>query len=132
MIEGIGYGLRAGRERIERTLGHRLTRLVISGGGSQSDGAMQVTADIFNLPAERPVVHDASALGAAMLAAFGAGLHASVPEAVRAMSRVGDRFEPDAAHARTYDALYREVYRPMYGRLVPLYRRIRAITGYPA
>jgi len=33
---------------------------------------------------------------------------------------------------KTYDALYREVYSQLYPRLRPLYRRIRAITGYPA
>ena len=132
LIEGIAYGLRAGRERIERKLGHPLTRLVISGGGSQSDGAMQVTADVFNLAAERPAVYEASALGAAMLGAAGAGIHPGVPEAVRAMAHPGRRFEPQPTHARTYDALYREVYRPLYARLAPLYRRIRAITGYPA
>jgi sugar (pentulose or hexulose) kinase len=132
LIEGIAYGLRSGRDRIERKLGHPLRRLVISGGGSQSDGAMQVTADVFNLAAARPAVHDASALGAAMLATAGLGLHASVPAAVQAMAHVGKRFTPDPAAARTYDALYRDVYRPLYGRLAPLYHRIRAITGYPA
>jgi sugar (pentulose or hexulose) kinase len=55
-----------------------------------------------------------------------------VPAAARAMARVGRRFEPEAEAVRTYDALYREVYRPLYKRLEPLYRRIRAITGYPA
>ena len=44
----------------------------------------------------------------------------------------GEVREPDpAVHAR-YDDLYRSVYRPMYGRLQPLYREIRRITGYPA
>ena len=47
------------------------------------------------------------------------------------MTRVGRRFEPDPVAARTYDALFREVYRPLYGRLKPLYRAIRRITGYP-
>ena len=43
----------------------------------------------------------------------------------------GQRFEPHDAAARTYDAIYREVYRPLYGRLQPLYTRLREITGYP-
>jgi sugar (pentulose or hexulose) kinase len=131
VIEGLVYGLRAGREQIERKLGRRLTRLVVSGGGAQSDGVMQIAADVFNLPAERAAVTEASALGAAMLCAAGLGLHADVPAAVRAMARTGRVFMPDAAAVRTCDALYREVYAPLYGRLAPLYRRIRAITGYP-
>ena len=132
LIEGLAYGLRAGRELIEARTRRRITRLVISGGGSQSDGAMQIAADVFNLAAERPHVAEASALGAAMLAAAGLGWHADVPAAAKAMARAGRRFEPQPEAVRTYDALYREVYRPLYKRLEPLYRRIRAITGYPA
>jgi sugar (pentulose or hexulose) kinase len=131
IVEGIVYALRAGRELTEARLRRRLTRLVVSGGGSQSVGAMQIAADLFGLPAERPAVHDASALGAAMLCAAGLGLHRDVPAAVRAMAHPGNRFTPDAAATRTCDALYREVYRPLYGRLQPLYRQMRAITGYP-
>ena len=132
MIEGLAYGLRAGRELIEARSGRRITRLVISGGGAQSDGAMQIAADVFGLAAERPQVAEASSLGAAMLAATGLGWYPDVPSAVRAMARPGRRFEPDTAAVLTYDALYKQVYRPLYKRLQPLYHRIRAITGYPA
>jgi sugar (pentulose or hexulose) kinase len=132
MIEGLAYSLRAGRELIEARLKHKLTRLCVSGGGSQSDGAMQITADVFNLPALRPAVAEASALGAAMLAAAGLGWYDSAAQASAAMAKSGACFEPEPANVRTYDALYREVYCPLYGRLKPLYRRIRAITGYPA
>ena len=132
LIEGLAYGLRAGRELIEARTHTPITRLVISGGGSQSDGAMQIAADVFGLVAERPHVAEASALGAAMLSAAGHGWHADVPAAAKAMARAGRRFEPQLEAVRIYDALYREVYRPLYKRLEPLYRRIRAITGYPA
>ena len=131
IIEGLAFSLRAGRELIEKRLKHPLTRLVISGGGAQSDGAMQIAADVFGLTAERPQVAEASALGAAMLAAAGLGWYPDARAAAAAMAHRGRCFEPEPAHVRTYDALYREVYQPLYGRLRPLYRRIRAITGYP-
>ena len=132
MIEGLLYGLRAGRELIEARLGHRLTRLVVSGGGAQSDGAMQIAADVFGMVAARPNVSEASALGAAMLGATGLGWFADATAAARAMAHTGRTFEPQPEAVRTYDALFRDVYRPLYGRLKPLYVRIRAITGYPA
>lgn len=132
LLEGIVMQLRAGRERIERRTGRRLTRLVVAGGGSQSDGAMQIAADVFGLPAERPRWSDASALGAAMLAAAGLGWHADVRAAVTAMARPGRVFTPQADAVRLYDALYADVFRPLAGALAPLNRRIRAITGYPA
>ena len=48
------------------------------------------------------------------------------------MCRPGRVFRPDPQAVQTYEALYREVYSAMYGRLQPLYARIRRITGYPA
>jgi sugar (pentulose or hexulose) kinase len=131
IIEGLVYGLRAGREQIEARLKRPLVRLAVSGGGSQSDAAVQIAADVFQLPAERPAHAEASALGAAMLCASGLGWFADPRAAVQAMARPGRRFEPEPGAARTYDALYREVYSPLYARLRPLYRRIRSITGYP-
>jgi sugar (pentulose or hexulose) kinase len=129
LIEGLMYGLRAERERIERRLGHRLTRLLVSGGGARSDGAVQIAADVFQLPAERPAVSEASALGAAMLCATGLGWFADVPAAARAMARTGQLFEPRADSMRVHDALYRQAYQPLYGRLAPIYRRLHRLAG---
>lgn len=132
IIEGIGYALREAKERVEKRNGVKIRRLRVAGGGSQSDAAMQITADIFNLPAERPHVYEASGLGAAINVAVGLGLHPDYETAVARMTRVGRRFEPRPQDARLYDRLYRRVYTPLYDRLAPLYRAIRSITGYPA
>lgn len=132
ILEGLVYGLRAGREQIEKKLGRKINRLIVAGGGSQSDAAMQITADVFNLVAERPAIYETSALGAAINCAVGLGLHADHASAVRAMCKPGQQFTPNPEAARTYEALYRGVYRELYPRLKPLYLRIRKITGYPA
>ena len=131
ILEGLAYALREGKERIERRGGTRITELRISGGGSQSDAAMQLTADIFGLPTSRPHVYETSGLGAAIDAAVGLGLHPDFPSAIAAMTRVGKVFEPIAANHAVYDQLYREVYLKMYRRLQPMYRDIARITGYP-
>ena len=132
ILEGLGYALRDGRERVEKKTKVALTELRVSGGGSQSDAAMQLTADIFRLPASRPHTYETSGLGAAIDCAVGLGLHADFPTAVKAMTRISRTFEPDAKNAALYDELYGQVYQKMYPRLAPLYERIRAITGYPA
>ena len=132
ILEGLAYGLRAGAETIERKTGKPLRRVVVAGGGSQSDVAMQITADVFKLPTSRPHVYETSGLGAAINAAVGLGMHADYAAAVAAMTRSGQCFDPNAEASRIYDALYREVYSDLYGRLKPLYERIRRITGYPA
>ena len=131
ILEGLAYALREGKERIERRSRTPITQLRVSGGGSQSDLALQLTADVFGLPAVRPHLFETSGLGAAIVAAAGLGLHSDVPSAVAAMTRPGDRFDPDPEHHSRYDALYRHVYRRMYPRLKPLYQKIREITGYP-
>lgn len=131
ILEGLAYGLREGAERIERRVGRSMHRLRISGGGSQSEEAMQITADVFGRPAERPHTFETSALGAAMNVAVGAGIHGDHQAAVRAMTRPGKIYTPRPDAVRTYDRLYRRVYKPMYGRLQPLYEAIREITGYP-
>jgi sugar (pentulose or hexulose) kinase len=131
ILEGLIYGLRDGREHIERRIKRPIRGLRVAGGGSQSDVAMQIAADIFGLTAERPEIYETSALGAAINCAVGLGVHPDYPGAVKAMTRVGRRFTPEPAAMKIYDELYREVYQAMYPQLKPLYQRIRRITGYP-
>ena len=131
LLEGLAYALRDGLERTSGRTKIRPTSLRIAGGGSQSAVIGQLTADVFGLPVGRVHTSEASGLGAAIDAAVGLGLHPDIPAAVAAMVHDGEVREPDlAVHAR-YDELFRSVYRPLYGRLRPLYREIRRITGYP-
>ena len=131
ILEGLAYALREGLERTAKRLRMRATEVRVSGGGSQSDVAMQITADVFNLPASRPHVYETSGLGAAMDAAVGLGLHPDFETAVAEMTRVGRTFEPRPEVRDVYEELYRRVYKRMYRRLRPLYEEIRRITGYP-
>jgi sugar (pentulose or hexulose) kinase len=131
ILEGLAYALREGKERIEKRTKTPIRQLRVSGGGSQSRNAMQVTADVFNLPASRPHIYETSGLGAAINTAVGLNLHPDYPAAIEAMTRIGDTFEPIAENQRLYDALYRRIYQKMYPRLKPLYEEIRQITGYP-
>lgn len=132
ILEGLAYALRDGKERTEKRSKVPITELRVAGGGSQSNAALQLTADIFGLPASRPHLYEASGLGAAIAAAVGSGVHPDFATAVKEMTRIGDTFEPDPHTHRTYDALYKRVYKRMYDRLQPLYEDIREITGYPS
>ncbi|MFS1518871.1 FGGY-family carbohydrate kinase [Bacillus sp. SCS-151] len=132
LLEGLAYSLREGRERIEKRTKVPMTELVVCGGGSKSDKMLQITADIFNLPAKRPTVSESSGLGAAILGAMGAGIYSTVEDAVNNMTKDGDVFEPLKDNVELYDQLYREVYKKMYTKLMPLYKSIQTITGYPA
>ena len=128
ILEGIAYGLREGAERTSKRSRVAITELRVAGGGSQSEAAMQLTADIFGLPAYRPHTYEASGLGAAIDAAVGVGVHTDFESAVKVMTRIGDGYEPDMHNHAIYDDLYRNVYLKMYEKLKPLYEDIRSIT----
>ncbi len=131
ILEGIAYALREGTERTEKRSHIPVTELRVSGGGSQSDAAMQLTADIFGKPAIRPHTYETSGLGAAIDAAVGLGLHGDFKTAVSAMTHIGKTFDPNPHTHQLYDQLYHRVYKRMYGRLKSLYEEIQEITGYP-
>jgi len=124
IIEGLAYAMRAGAEQTAKRTHIPITEIRVAGGGSQSDAAMQLTADMFGLPASRPHVYEASGLGAAIDGAVGIGLHPDFETAVRAMTHPGDTFQPDAANHALYNQLYDQVYSQIYPRLKPLYERI--------
>lgn len=131
ILEGLAYALREGKERTERRSHVPITELRVTGGGSRSDAAVQLTADLFGLPVVRPHVYEASGLGAAIDAAVGVGFHPDFATAVQEMTRPGRVFEPDPHTREVYDGLYHRVYKQIYRRLQPLYEQIQEITGYP-
>lgn len=74
------------------------TVLRVDGGMTASDVTMQFLADILGAPVDRPVVMETTALGAAYLAGYQAGVCPD-PAGFSAPWRLDRRFEPamDAA-----------------------------------
>jgi glycerol kinase len=68
--------------------------LKIDGGMAANDWMAQDIADVTGLPVIRPDFVETTALGAAMLAAVGAGLHPTLQAAAEAMIGREERFEP--------------------------------------
>lgn len=93
-----------------------LEKLIITGGGSNSDLFMQILADVFNLPTVRNEVNGAAGMGAAICAAVAAGVYGSFEEAVAQMVRYKDTFEPDPEHV------------DLYARMLPIYSNITKYT----
>ena len=128
ILEGLAYALRDGKERTEKRSRVAIDQLRVAGGGSQSDAAMQLTADVFGLPVSRPHTFEASGLGAAINAAVGIGLHQDYPTAISAMTRLGQTFQPQQDAHAVYDQLYHDIYLRMYKRLQPFYKSMQRIT----
>ncbi len=131
IIEGLMYALRQSKERIERRAHVKIRSLRVSGGGAQSEGVVQIAANVFGLPVERPHTTETSGLGAAICAAVGLGLQPDFRSAVAGMTRISATVQPDYAAQALYEQLFTRVYRPLYTQLQPLYQEIREITGYP-
>jgi len=131
ILEGLTYSLKEGLNRTVKRTKIPARSVVVSGGGSQSRQAMQITADIFNLETFRAHTYETSALGAAINAAVGMKYYSDFPAAVGAMTRRGDSFTPDPHNVEIYSELYEKVYSKMYRHLQPLYEQIRDVTGYP-
>ncbi len=72
------------------------TALRIDGGMSANDWMAQDLADVLRVPVERPEFVETTALGAAMLAAVGVGLHGSLDDAAGAMRGAVQQFLPGA------------------------------------
>jgi len=131
LIEGLGFALRDGLERIERAGRIRCERIGLAGGAAQSEEICQITADIFGRPLCRGETFEAAGLGVAVLTAAGAGLHGSLADAVRLMVRPGRTFAPRPRNAELYRKLYQKVHRRIQRRLGPLHAEIRQILNYP-
>lgn len=131
IIEGIAYELRRLGELMVRHSGIPITELRVGGGGSQSDEIMQITADVFGLPARRMHTSNLAALGAAIDAAVALRVYKNFPESVERMVRIKTTFQPAEENTRIYDRLFREVYVRMYPALSPLHNRIAEIANYP-
>ena len=90
-----------------------LQKIIVSGGGSNSNVFMQIFADVFNRPAARNVVNGAAGLGSAICAAVGTGVYGSFEEAIENMVAIRDVFEPISSNAAVYERMNKEVYKDL-------------------
>lgn len=115
VIEGITFGMRDQVE-IMRSRGVPVTEVRASGGGAASEFWRQMQADMYNAKVVTINTREGGALGVALLAAVGAGLYKSVPEACQAAIRVTETIKPNKNAARVYNSAY-PTYRSLYQSL---------------
>ena len=106
VLEGVALSARLLLAACDAAAGGGTARLFHAGGGARSDLWAQIRADCLGLPLDRVAHLDVGCLGAAMMAAVGAGAFASLDEAVARMARVERTFEPDPRRKARYDALF--------------------------
>jgi L-xylulokinase len=105
LFEGVMFEHRRHVE-VLAAAGVMFSRAALSGGGARSAHWPQIFADGLGVPVTVAECGETGALGAAIAAAVGAGLHADVPAAVEAMTRPVHTFAPDPAMRAHYDRRY--------------------------
>ena len=120
VMEGITMSLKDCLELGQQS-GVTASRIYLSGGGARSAFWQQLAADIFEIEVARVGSDQGPAYGAALLAAVGAGIHASVQSACATCVRVKDAAKPDLAKAERYRRLY-GIYRTLYPALTGFFK----------
>ena len=125
IMEGAAFGLRHNIE-VATAAGFAPTGLACVGGGARSRVWNQIKADVLNRPLTLPQATTGALLGDAIVAAVGAGLYASVDQAVAQMVGKGAVYQPRSEFAARYDALY-QVYVQLYPALKVQFQQLAAV-----
>ncbi|MFZ3151904.1 MAG: xylulokinase [Anaerolineaceae bacterium] len=115
VLEGVAFGLRDSLE-ILKDLNIPIQHVRVIGGGARSDLWKQILADTFKTEIEEINTNQGGGLGAAILAAVGAGLYLSVDAGCQKMITVVKTIKPIEANVKFYDQLYPK-YRSAYQSL---------------
>ncbi|MFS8524404.1 MAG: glycerol kinase GlpK, partial [Limnochordales bacterium] len=114
-LEAIAYQSADVVRAMEQEAGVPLRALRVDGGAAVNDFLMQFQADVLDVPVERPAVTETTALGAAYLAGWAAGVWRDRDEIV-SQWHLDRRFEPDmdaAQRDRLLDGWRRAVERSL-------------------
>jgi len=128
LIEAITIDQAMRTTDMEAAAGQRIDHFVAVGGGARSPLWRQMLADATDRPVHVSETVEASALGAGMIAAHGAGWYGSIVEAAGAMVGETTPVFPDPERSARYAELL-EIYRDLYGATRDLNRRMVAFAA---
>ena len=86
--------------------GGSFSALRIGAGGAKSPSWIQLKADILGIPVEKVANLQTSSVGVAILSSVACGVHASIEDAIDAMVRVEQVYEPNAVVSARYQNKY--------------------------
>ncbi len=120
ILESVAYLLRD-LVGILREAGVEPKEIRSMGGGARSRLWLRIKADVLGLPVARMACTESASLGAAVLAAWGAGMldRGTFPP----VDEADERFEPSPADAPAYARGYR-MYRALSAAVKPLFRGV--------
>ncbi|MEM8663817.1 MAG: FGGY family carbohydrate kinase [Pseudomonadota bacterium] len=128
VLEGITLDQVMRTRSMEDAMGYEVEHYVAIGGGAASPLWRQMLADASGKPVLISTTVEASCLGAAMVAAAGAGLHPSIEAAAAAMSGTTTAVAPDPTVSGRYDALL-GIYGDLYAATETANQRLVAFAA---
>jgi len=122
VLEGVAFALRDSFE-IAKSLGVKIERTRINGGGAKSPLWCKIVANILNVKVDKINSEEGPAFGAAILAAVGCGKYASVEEATEKLIKVVETTEQDPKIVELYNKKY-EIFKGLYPALKDMFDKI--------
>lgn len=104
---------------VEAATGKRPEKIVFAGGAAKSKLWSQILADVLGIPVTVPVVKEATALGAAIMAGKGIGLYNDIRKAARDLVKTEQTFTPNEANRKVYQQAF-ENWKSAYPSLLKL------------
>ncbi len=119
VLEGVSFGLRDSLE-VARSLGLKIQRTKICGGGAKSPLWKRMIANIMNMKVDVIESEEGPALGGAMLAAVGCGEYPDVETIASKLVKVIDTVEPEPELVEKYEERYQK-FRKIYPTVKALF-----------
>ena len=123
VLEGVAFALRDSLE-VAKSLGIRIERTKICGGGAKSPLWRRIIANVLNLKVDIPESEEGPAMGGAMLAAVACGEYASVEEIAKKLVKTVGTVEPEPEIAAKYEERYAQ-FKAIYPALKPVFEIIK-------
>ncbi|MCP1103937.1 FGGY-family carbohydrate kinase [Serratia nevei] len=127
LLEGIAFTMKNHMDKMAHELKTPFSRLIISGGGANSDLFMQIFADVFGIPTQRNLMNGSAAIGCAINAGMAIGVFDSYEQAAEKLVRAGDSFTPNERNHGLYCRLNQQVYQRLNQHLDPLLRSLSSL-----
>lgn len=123
VYEGVAMAARMALETLQSSAGVISESIACGGGGFQSDPWNQIRADVLGVELKVLAAKEPGVLGAATMAAIGAGHYKNFEEAYDALAVYDRSFAPDPIMHNQYNALY-DLYREAISTNADLGKRL--------
>lgn len=123
IFEGVTFALRDSLE-VARSLGIKIDRTMICGGGAKSSLWKRLVANILNVEVDVPASEEGPGFGAAILAAVGCGEYESVEKAAKSIIKIKEKIKPEADLVVKYEEKYQK-FKRIYPALKDVFKEIR-------